>query len=81
MRLITIIKDSVDGLKLVSLFTNRRRSAKVSDEQKMNKTLHPKQKRLKDLQTSQTRLLNQKNGKETYLKELNYTKDKKIQKL
>jgi transposase len=55
-------------------------ACKESDELKMSKPLNPKLIQLKDLQTSMTRLLSQKNANQTYLKELNDINDKATQK-
>jgi hypothetical protein len=53
---------------------------KEADELKMSKPLNPKLMQLKDLQTSRTRLLSQKNANQTYLKELSDSNDKATQK-
>lgn len=55
-------------------------ASKESDELKMTKPLNPKLMQLKDLQTSRTRLLSQKNANQTYLKELKDINDKATQK-
>lgn len=55
-------------------------ACKESDELKMTKPLNPKLMQLKDLQTSRTRLLSQKNANQTYLKELSDSNDKVTQK-
>ena len=62
--------DVVDAIRLCKY------ACKESEELKMTKPLNPKlmqrnAARLKDLQTSRTRLLSQKNGNQVYLKELN----------
>lgn len=56
--------DKIDAVRLCKY------ACKESDELKMSKPLNPKLMQLKDLQTSRTRLLSQKNANETYLKEL-----------
>jgi transposase len=66
--------DEVDAIRLCKY------ACKESDEFKMSKPLNPKLMQLKDLQTSRTRLLSQKNANETYLKELNDINDKATQK-
>jgi transposase len=66
--------DEIDAIRLCKY------ACKESDELKMSKPLNPKLMQLKDLQTSRTRLLNQKNANETYLKELNDINDKTTQK-
>lgn len=45
-------------------------ACKESEDLRMSKPLNPKLMQLKDLQTSRTPLLSQKNANETYLKEL-----------
>lgn len=66
--------DKIDAIRLCKY------ACKESDELKMSKPLNPKLMQLKDLQTSRTRLLSQKNANETYLKELNDINDKITQK-
>lgn len=66
--------DKIDAIRLCKY------ACKESDELKMSKPLNPKLMQLKDLQTSRTRLLSQKNANETYLKELNDINDKVTQK-
>lgn len=66
--------DEIDALRLCKY------ACKETDELKMSKPLNPKLMQLKDLQTSRTRLLSQKNANETYLKELNGINDKVTQK-
>ncbi len=66
--------DEIDAIRLCKY------ACKESDELKMSKPLNPKLMQLKDLQTSRTRLLSQKNTNETYLKELNDINDKATQK-
>jgi transposase len=66
--------DKIDAIRLCKY------ACKESDELKMSKPLNPKLIQLKDLQTSRTRLLSQKNANETYLKELNGINDKATQK-
>lgn len=57
--------DEIDAIRLYKY------ACKESDELKMSKPLNPKLMQLKDLQTSRTRLLSQKNTNQVYLKELN----------
>ena len=66
--------DKIDAIRLCKY------ACKESEELKMSKPLNPKLIQLKDLQTSRTRLLSQKNANQTYLKELNEINDKSIQK-
>jgi transposase len=66
--------DKIDAIRLCKY------ACKEFDELKMIKPLNPKLMQLKDLQTSRTRLLSQKNANETYLKELNDINDKTTQK-
>ena len=66
--------DKIDAIRLCKY------ACKESDELKMSKPLNPKLMQLKDLQTSRTRLLSQKNANQTYLKELNDINDKATQK-
>jgi transposase len=66
--------DEIDAIRLCKY------ACKESDELKMSKPLNSKLMQLKDLQTSRTRLLSQKNANETYLKELNNINDKATQK-
>ena len=66
--------DKIDAIRLCKY------AFKESDELKMSKPLNPKLMQLKDLQTSRTRLLSQKNANKTYLKELNNINDKATQK-
>jgi transposase len=66
--------DEIDAIRLCKY------ACKESDELKMSKPLNPKLMQLKDLQTSRTRLLSQKNANQTYLKELNDINDKATQK-
>jgi transposase len=66
--------DKIDAVRLCKY------ACKESDELKMSKPLNPKLMQLKDLQTSRTRLLSQKNANETYLKELKAINDKATQK-
>ena len=62
--------DKIDAIRLCKY------AFKESDELKMSKPLNPKLMQLKDLQTSRTGLLSQKNANKTYLKELNNINDK-----
>ena len=66
--------DVIDAIRLCKY------AFKESDELRLNKPLNPKLMQLKDLQTSRTRLLSQKNANETYLKELKNINDKSTQK-
>lgn len=66
--------DEIDAIRLCKY------ACKESDELKMSKPLNPKLMQLKDLQTSRTRLLSQKNTNQVYLKELNDINDKSTQK-
>lgn len=66
--------DKIDAARLCKY------AYKETDELKMSKPLNPKLMQLKDLQTSRTRLLSQKNANETYLKELKDINDKATQK-
>ena len=66
--------DVIDAIRLCKY------ACKESEELKMTKPLNPKLMQLKDLQTSRTRLLSQKNANQTYLKELNDINDKTTQK-
>jgi transposase len=66
--------DKVDAIRLCKY------ACKESDELKMSEPLNPKLMQLKDLQTSRTRLLSQKNANETYLKELNGINNETTQK-
>lgn len=66
--------DKIDAIRLCKY------ACKEADELKMSKPLNPKLIQLKDLQTSRTRLLSQKNANETYLKELKSINDKVTQK-
>ncbi len=66
--------DKIDAIRLCKY------ACKESDELKMSKPLNPKLIQLKDLQTSRTRLLSQKNANQTYLKELKEINDKITQK-
>lgn len=66
--------DKIDAIRLCKY------ACKESDELIISKPLNPKLMQLKDLQTSRTRLLSQKNANETYLKELNGINDKVTQK-
>ena len=66
--------DEIDAIRLCKY------ACKESDELKMSKPLNPKLMQLKDLQTSRTRLLSQKNTNQAYLKELNDINDKSTQK-
>ena len=66
--------DKIDAIRLCKY------ACKESDELKMSQALNPKLMELKDLQTSRTRLLSQKNANETYLKELKAINDKTTQK-
>jgi hypothetical protein len=71
--------DKIDAIRLCK-YDCGRRSAKESDELKMSEPLNPKLMQLKDLQTSRTRLLSQKNANQTYLKEPYDINDKITQK-
>ena len=66
--------DEIDAIRLCKY------ACKESDELKMSKPLNPKLMQLKDLQTSRTRLLSQKNANRTYLNELSDSNDKATQK-
>ncbi|TAE96848.1 MAG: IS110 family transposase [Runella slithyformis] len=66
--------DEIDAMRLCKY------ACKESDELKLSKSLNPKLMQLKDLQTSRTRLLSQKNANQTYLKELKNINDKATQK-
>ena len=66
--------DVIDAIRLCKY------ACKESEELKMTKPLNPKLMQLKDLQTSRTRLLSQKNANQTYLKELKNINDYTTQK-
>jgi transposase len=66
--------DKIDAIRLCKY------ACKEADELEMSHSLNPKLMELKDLQTSRTRLLSQKNANETYLKELKDVNDKTTQK-
>jgi len=74
VRIRTADADKIDAIRLCKY------ACKESDELKMSKPLNPKLMQLKDLQTSRTRLLSQKNANRTYLKELKKINDKVTQK-
>ena len=66
--------DKIDAIRLCKY------ACKESEDLKTSKPLNPKLMQLKDLQTSRTRLLSQKNANQTYLKELSDINDKATQK-
>lgn len=66
--------DVIDAIRLCKY------ACKEADELKMSNPLNSKLMQLKDLQTSRTRLLSQRNANQTYLKELNDINDKTTQK-
>ena len=66
--------DKIDAIRLCKY------ACKESEELKMTESLNPKLMQLKDLQTSRTRLLAQKNANQTYLKELKNINEKTTQK-
>jgi len=66
--------DVIDAIRLCKY------ACKESEDLKMTKPLNSKLMQLKDLQTSRTRLLSQKNANETYLKELKDINDTTTQK-
>lgn len=67
--------DKIDSIRLC------RYACKESDTLKVTAALAPELLQLKDLMTSRTRLLSQKNSIKVYLKELNNVSDKSIQRL
>ena len=66
--------DKIDAIRLCKY------AFKESDELTMSQPLNQKLIQLKDLQSSRTRLLSQKNANESYLKELKNINDKATQK-
>lgn len=66
--------DVIDAIRLCKY------AYKEADELKMAQPLNPKLMQLKDLQTSRTRLISQRNTNQTYLKELKDINDKSTQK-